>query len=157
MIDFDYDKWAENTQKRIKAEEGFSRAPYYDPVAKKKTIGWGFNLEDPATRDILKRNGGNFEKAFQERFKLAEQDAKRLIPNLDEFPASIREAAVDMAYNMGLNTYAGFHKHLEGMNTRDWRKAADELMDSKYARQLPDRSQRNYELLMSQLQMEIAD
>ena len=43
---------------------------------------------------------------------------------------------------MGLSRLHGFVKFLDALKRRDYHTAADELLDSKYARQVGQRSQR---------------
>lgn len=145
-------------QDRIKSEEGYRAVPYLDNAkAKNPTVGWGLNLNDPVARNIMKSVGGNPDKAFEMRYKIAVQDAGQLIPGLGKLPNAVREVATDMSYNMGLPTYQKFQKHLAAMRVGDWRTAAKELMNSDYATQVPNRAQRNYQLLMNQAQIDAAN
>ena len=53
-----------------------------------------------------------------------------------------QRALADLAFNMGLPSLHGFVKMLDGLQRRDYHAAADELLDSKYAKQVGARSER---------------
>lgn len=53
----------------------------------------------------------------------------------------------DMAYQMGVNGLLKFEKMLAAIDEEDYETAADELLDSNYARQTPERANRNADLL----------
>ena len=53
-----------------------------------------------------------------------------------------QRALADLAFNMGLPRLHGFVKMLDGLQRRDYHAAADELLDSKYAKQVGARSER---------------
>lgn len=45
-----------------------------------------------------------------------------------------QEALIDMAYQLVINGLLAFKKALAAMAAKDWNTAADELLDSKWAR-----------------------
>lgn len=56
----------------------------------------------------------------------------------------IRKAALtDLAFNMGAATLMEFRHMLDAVRARDWERAADALLNSDYAKELPARSHRN--------------
>ena len=54
---------------------------------------------------------------------------------------------LDMAYQMGVGGLLKFEKMLAAIACEDYETAADELLDSNYARQTPNRAKRNAYLL----------
>lgn len=57
-------------------------------------------------------------------------------------PDTVRyRALVNMAFNLG-NHLAGFKKFVAAVNKQDWKTAAIEMMDSRWAGQVGDRAQR---------------
>jgi lysozyme len=68
------------------------------------------------------------------------------MPNLPE-PAQI--VLVDMCFNMGISRLLNFRNMIKAMEQDDWDKAADELLDSKYAAQTKRRARMNASLLIS--------
>jgi lysozyme len=47
-----------------------------------------------------------------------------------------------MMFNLGMSRLGMFKRFLAAIENRDWQKAADEMADSKWARQVPNRSGR---------------
>ena len=58
-----------------------------------------------------------------------------------------QRALADLAFNMGLPRLHGFVKMLDALQRRDYHAAADELLDSKYAKQVGERSNRVAEMI----------
>jgi lysozyme len=53
-----------------------------------------------------------------------------------------RDAIVNFVYNLGMTRALGFRRMLDAMHARDYDRAADELLDSLYARQVGARATR---------------
>jgi lysozyme len=58
-----------------------------------------------------------------------------------------REVLVEMIFQLGLNGVLGFKKMIEALEAMDYEKAADEILDSKAARQCPERFQEYADLM----------
>lgn len=50
------------------------------------------------------------------------------------------EALVSMAFNLGRGGFAGFKKARAALEAGDWQRAHDELLDSRWAKQVPNRA-----------------
>lgn len=140
------------SKSKIKKEEGFRANPYIDTTGN-KTVGAGLNLNDSVTKRIVDRNGGNLDRAFDERYQLAQNDARQAHGRYyDAYPQGAKDVAIDMAYNLGLPRYLGFKNHIAAMQGGNWRTASKELMNSKYANQNSNRARRNSEALLALIQ-----
>ncbi len=69
-------------------------------------------------------------------------DCLKLLPDFDMLPEPVRLVVCNMMFNMGTNRLGGFKLFLEAVESRDWGSAADEMVDSKWHRQVPERSGR---------------
>jgi lysozyme len=69
-------------------------------------------------------------------------DCQKLIPDFDMLPEEARLILANMMFNMGLNRMSKFLRLLAAVEERRWEKAADEMLDSKWATQVPARSER---------------
>ena len=69
-------------------------------------------------------------------------DCLKLLPDFDMLPEQVRLIFANMMFNMGRNRLAGFVKFIAAIESREWQKAAVEMADSKWARQVPNRSGR---------------
>lgn len=120
---------------KIKLEEGFEQFPYKCP-ADKLTIGYGFNLETtpmPAAvadlwLDILIDNIDNQLRFYAWYLKL--NDARKAI-------------IIDMCYQIGVSGVLAFKSMIKSIQEDDYFAAAEHMLDSRYARQTPNRAQRN--------------
>lgn len=114
--------------------EGLRLKPYKDTVGK-LTIGVGRNLDD---------NGITEEEAL---FML-HNDISKIVQELDrEFPwwrelDNVRqEVLVNMAFNLGIPKLKTFKKFLKALENRDYKTAAKEMLDSKWAKQVGRRAE----------------
>lgn len=118
-------------------DEGMRLKPYVDTVGK-VTIGVGRNLTDV---------GISQKMAFQ----MLEEDleiVKRELVSIfgEEFLESIGEfrkaALVSMLFNLGKPRFLGFKKMIAAIQQKDFKSAAQHALDSKWAKQVGNRSHR---------------
>jgi lysozyme len=65
----------------------------------------------------------------------------RLAPILERLNTARYEALVSMAFNLGRRGFSSFEIMLAAILKEDWQGAHDAALDSKWARQLPQRAQ----------------
>ena len=119
---------------QLMVDEGLKLKPYKDSVGK-LTIGYGRNLDD---------NG--ISQAVAENF--LRSDLKVAIYDLDHAGISWwrdlsnrrQEALINMCFNLGLPKLILFEKMLVALKLKEWKKAHDEALDSKWAGQVGDRA-----------------
>ncbi len=80
---------------------------------------------------------------------LLEGDVVRVMDALDArmpwwraMPEPQQRALANMAFNLGMAGLSGFQNMLLALQNGDYRRAADEALDSKWARQVGERAQR---------------
>lgn len=135
---------------RIKLHEGCSLKPYKCPAGK-LTIGIGRNTEDnPFTVEELRvvgdwKNGITREAAHY----LCKNDIERCIIELkkhlkffDELDNERKYALIDLCFNLGINKLLTFKKTLASIACGNYRTAAEQLLQSKYASQVGKRAKR---------------
>lgn len=67
---------------------------------------------------------------------------------LDLDTGAVRHAVlISMAYQMGVDGLGRFRRMLAALNDGDWELAAKEALDSKWAKQTPERARRHAEML----------
>ena len=118
---------------RIKHHEGYRKSVYqctegYD------TIGYGFAIKDlemdeDIAEEILIRKVEKLIKRVRARFDW-----------LDSVPREVQGVLVEMSYQMGLSGVSKFKKALHAMQMFQWKLAATELLDSRWAKQTPNRA-----------------
>lgn len=124
---------------KIRRYEGFSRLPYKCPTGH-LTIGYGHNLENGISKEAA-------EFILQEDLARAERAVKDAFPWWWKLGDARQFVLVDMAFNMGLAGLKGFKKMLTAIESGDFDKAAEEMLDSKYGRQVVHRARLNAEIM----------
>ena len=127
---------------RIKHHEGFRKSVYkctegYD------TIGYGFafkdlEMDEDIAEEILIRKEEKLFKRVRKRFDW-----------LDSVPREVQGILVEMSYQMGLSNVSKFKKALHAMQMLQWKKAADEMLDSRWAKQTPNRAKELSDIIRS--------
>ncbi|MDX8408920.1 MAG: glycoside hydrolase family protein [Mariprofundales bacterium] len=123
----------------VMRHEGLRLKPYQDTVGK-LTIGVGRNLDDVGISE---------EEA---RYLLA-NDLRQIQHELHKqswFAAlnSARQMAItDMAFNLGLPRLLGFSHMITAIETSDYARAASEMLDSRWARQVGSRAEELAEMM----------
>ncbi len=130
----------EQLAKELIRDEGLRLDPYKDTVGK-LTIGVGRNLDD---RGISKN----------EAFFLLDTDVEEVIRDLDrELPwwkdlsNNGQRALANMCFNLGITKLLGFKRMLLYLNRKRYALAAEEALNSKWARQVGSRANRIADLI----------
>ena len=129
-------------KERIKRFEGLRLKPYYDTEGY-LTIGYGRNLE---LKGITER-----EAEF-----LLDQDIRdAYLDFIREFPPKAKlnlteegeEVIAEMIFNMGIKKVLGFRKMIRAIEEGDPEKAAYEMLDSRWHRQVGARAEELAEIM----------
>lgn len=120
-----------------KTFEGLRLKPYRC-TAGKLTIGYGRNLDDvgisQAEADML----------FERDFAMAEAEVKRLCKefgiDVDNLIEQRFYVLTDMMFNLGYTRLSKFKKFLYALKTGSYETAANEMLDSNWAKQVGNRA-----------------
>lgn len=133
------------TEEFTAQSEGFRSKWYYDSEGK-RTIGYGFNLDDgPFTKEQKERwlRDGITEEEARQVLKEQMTRTRKQLEKREWFNKldPVRQGAiVDMAYNMGTGGVDEFEKMIAAIEKGDYDTAAKEVLNSKYARQTGQRA-----------------
>lgn len=78
----------------------------------------------------------------------AEADAKTL-PCYSRLNAVRQGVLIEMVFQLGIGGVRKFARMLDALNQQDYAAAASEMLDSRWAKQTPDRAQRLADLMRS--------
>ncbi len=113
--------------------ESYRQFPYAD-ITGHLTVGIGRNLTD---RGI----------STTEAFYLLDDDIMYFSAKLAHFLQCFNQldenrqiALIDMCFNVGIQGFLGFKKMVAALESHDYERAANEMMDSKWAEQVGDRA-----------------
>jgi len=127
----------------IKKNEGLRLTPYRDTVGV-LTVGYGHTGTVEGNKKIT------IERALDmltEDYTTAKKDAAEIIPDFENLNDSQRVVFIDMAYNLGKDRLSKFKKMRAAIADKDWDRVAIEMKDSKWYRQVGDRSKRSVDII----------
>ncbi len=126
--------------------EGLRLKPYRDSRGI-LTIGVGHNMEAYPVEKILNRTVGPQGITEAEAMKILDFDIDRVIRDVENnISAYKRESEprqhvlLDMAFNLGINGLLRFQYMLAALERRDYKRAADEMINSAWAGQVKGRA-----------------
>lgn len=128
----------EKTKEAIKKEEGFRMETYYCTEGH-LTGGYGHKMLEG---EEVPKNKAGWDKLFERDFARAVTGAEDLLmicPNIDE---TARNIVVEMVYQMGAYGVSKFKGMLKALQDEDYKQASVEMLDSKWAKQTPNRAKR---------------
>ena len=123
----------------LKQEEGFDGMPYKDTLGI-PTIGYGTKL--PLTEEEA-------ELLLKHRLDKKILEISEKEPFFLDLPQKAQEVIANMAYQLGVEGVLKFKKMWAALKKGDYQKAADEMLDSKWATQTPNRAKRLAEIMGS--------
>lgn len=118
----------------IKVGEGKRLKPYRC-TAGKLSIGYGRNLDDVGITDE------EAEYLLMHDIERAEKDTEKL-PCYKKLNQTRKDVLIEMVFNMGLPRVLGFKKMLAALDAGDYSEAANQALDSKWARDVGERAKR---------------
>jgi lysozyme len=113
--------------------EGIRLKPYKDSVGK-LTIGVGRNLDDVgiSRQEALLMLANDITKVRRE--------VKQAFPWFASLNSARKNVVLNMVFNLGLPRFRRFKKAIRAMKTKRWNDAAEEMLDSRWARQVKGRA-----------------
>ena len=135
----------EQLRKELEVDEGVKYEIYNDHLGY-PTFGIGHLVRDtdpeagaalgtPVTEDRV-------IEAFNEDVETVLSDCAILYDDFDDLPEEAQLIIANMMFNLGRPRLSKFKGMKAGVDSRDWNKAADEMIDSAWYRQVPNRAER---------------
>ena len=121
-------------ERELIRDEGLRLKPYLDSVGK-LTIGVGRNLDDNGITEseakaMLRNDIANSITELQRFGWYNRLDSRR------------KDAIINMHFNLGLPRLLSFKNMIAALDEQDFKRAADEALDSKWAQQVGERALR---------------
>ena len=69
-------------------------------------------------------------------------DCNKLYEDFENLPVEVQQIIANMMFNMGRTRLSKFKGMKRGVDSKDWNQAADEMVDSRWYRQVTNRAQR---------------
>lgn len=117
---------------RVLLHEGFESEPYPDPLLgwEKPTFGHGLTYITEEESKFL----------AQRRLKAHYKALCKAHNWLTRRPVEAQEVVTEMAYQMGTTGCLNFRKMWAALKSKDYDQAANEMLDSLWAKQTPNRA-----------------
>ena len=120
------------------------------------TIGIGHKILDTDPEKELDIFGINWEEVpddqhitedrcyilFQEDVQIAISGCMKIYNNWDDLPQEVQHILINMCFQLGQRGLSNFKQMGKAIEGSDWEKASVEMMDSRWAKQTPQRAER---------------
>ena len=122
----------EAIEKQLVEHEGMKQKVYRCPAGK-LTVGVGRNLEDKGLSEE--------EALFLLRNDITEceDDLRTIFADFDTLDDARRRVLIDMRFNLGYATFRRFKKMIAAVKEKEFNRAAEEMQDSNWYRQVGNR------------------
>ena len=135
----------EQLRKELEVDEGVKYEIYNDHLGY-PTFGIGHLVRDsdPEAGAALGTpiSEDRVIEAFNEDVETVLGDCAILYDDFDDLPEEAQLIIANMMFNLGRPRLSKFKGMKAGVDARDWKKAADEMVDSAWYRQVPNRAGR---------------
>lgn len=130
-----------NLVEELKLDEGY-RKNLYKCSEDKLTIGYGFNVEAGVSRRVAEAILR--EQVAEKKDELIDAGVFVRIHN-----TTAQDVLTNMAFQMGVRGLLKFKNCLRALEAEDYNKAADEMLDSRWAKQTPNRAEKLSDIIRS--------
>jgi lysozyme len=93
-------------------------------------------------------------EAFDSDVETVLADCEELYDDFAELPEEVQLIIANMMFNMGRPRLSKFKGMKAGVDARDWNKAADEMVDSRWYKQVTNRAERLVERMRNVAEIE---
>ena len=135
----------EKLREEIEYDEGNVKSIYLDHLhlptfgighlVRESDPEYGWEVGTPVSDDRC-------AEAFNEDIKTVVSDCYKLYPDFDDLPEEAQRIIANMCFNLGYPRLSKFKGMKRGVDARDWQSAADEMVDSRWYRQVTNRAER---------------
>ena len=135
----------EQLRKELERDEGVKYEVYLDHLGY-PTLGIGHLItdDDPECGASVgtKVDSDRVQEAFEADVETVLSDCERLYVQFEHLPEEVKLIIANMMFNMGYTRLSKFKGMKRCVDARDWEWAADEMVDSKWYKQVNKRADR---------------
>ena len=135
----------ERLRNELEADEGCKYEIYLDHLGL-PTYGIGHlvteNDEEHGQPVVTPVSEERVAEVFEQDIQITLDECQRLYEDFDDLPEEVQLIIANMMFNMGRPRLSQFKGMKAGIDARDWNQAADEMVDSKWYRQVTNRADR---------------
>jgi lysozyme len=135
----------EQLREEISVDEGVKYEIYLDHLGL-PTFGIGHLVrdDDPESGQPVGTavSEDRVNECFDKDVEIVIDDCRQLYEDFDDLPGEAQLIIANMMFNMGRPRLSKFKGMKRGVDARDWNAAADEMVDSRWYRQVTNRANR---------------
>ena len=135
----------EKFTEEIKRDEGVKYEVYLDHLGL-PTCGIGHLIKEDDPEHGLevgtKIDEERVNELFAKDLETTMDECKKLYYDFDVLPVKAQHIIANMMFNMGRPRLSRFHKMKRAVDNREWEEAATQMLDSRWANQVPNRANR---------------
>ena len=135
----------EQLREQLKIDEGCVYEIYNDHLGY-PTFGIGHLVResDPENGSPVgtKVSEDRVANAFDDDIGIVLSDCNKLYPDFEDLPEEAQQIIANMMFNLGRPRLSKFVGMKRGVDAKDWDSAADEMVDSRWYRQVGARAER---------------
>ena len=135
----------EQLREQLKIDEGCVYEIYNDHLGF-PTFGIGHLVResDPENGSPVgtKVSEDRVADAFDDDIEIVLSDCNKLYPDFEDLPEEAQQIIANMMFNLGRPRLSRFRGMKAGVDARDWNRAADEMVDSRWYAQVGRRAER---------------
>ena len=135
----------EKLREQLKIDEGCVYEIYNDHLGY-PTFGIGHLVResDPENGSPIgtKVSEDRVANAFDDDIGIVLSDCNKLYPDFEDLPEEAQQIIANMMFNLGRPRLSKFVGMKRGVDAKDWNNAADEMVDSRWYRQVGARAER---------------
>ena len=135
----------EQIQKELAADEGCKLEIYLDHLGY-PTVGighlitendelYGFEVGSEVSQEHV-------DELFHEDIQRTVRDCELLYSDFNELSEELQLIIANMCFQLGRPRLTGFKKMKAAVDSKDWAEASRQMLDSKWAKQTPNRASR---------------
>ena len=129
----------------LELDEGVKHEIYLDHLGL-PTFGIGHLIrdEDPEHGEPVGTavTDDRVAEAFKQDIQITLEDCQKLYDDFDDLPEEAQLIIANMCFNLGYPRLSKFKGMKAGVDARDWNEAADQMVDSRWYRQVTNRADR---------------
>ena len=142
----------EKLKDQLIIDEGGKYESYLDHLGL-KTVGIGHLCRDSEPEYDLplgaKISEDRCTELFEQDIQTVIMDCKKIYDDWDHLPDEIRQICANMMFNLGYPRYSKFRKKIQAVIDGNWVEAANQMVDSRWYTQVPNRAKRLAERMRS--------
>ena len=135
----------EKLREQLKIDEGCVYEIYNDHLGY-PTFGIGHLVResDPENGSPVgtKVSEDRVADAFDDDIEIVLSDCNKLYPDFEDLPEEVQQIIANMMFNLGRPRLPKFRGMKAGVDAKDWNRAADEMVDSRWYAQVGRRAER---------------